>query len=45
MEALAKQHRHFLPFPLKVKPSGLPPEDLDTQKFHLLIVVLFCNCF
>ena len=32
-------------FSIKVKPSGLPPQDLDTQKFHLLIVVLFSNCF
>ena len=29
-----------MPFSFKVKPSGLPPEDLDTQKFLLLNVVL-----
>ena len=32
-------------FSIKVKCSGLPPQNLDTQKFHLFIVVLFCNCF
>ena len=28
---------------LEVKPSGVPPQDLDTQLFHLLIVVLLSN--
>ena len=37
--------KNFMPFSIKVTPSGLPTQDLDTQKFHLLIVVLFSNCF
>ena len=31
--------------PFSIKVSGLPPQDLDTQKFHLLIVRPLCNCF
>ena len=34
-----------MPSSLKVKPSGLPPQNLDTLKFRVLIVVLFCNGF
>ena len=34
-----------MPFSLKVKPRGLQPQDLDAEKFHLLIVVLFCDYF
>ena len=43
MEVLPRETRHFMPFFLQVKPSGLPPQDLDTQIFHLLIVVLLFN--
>ena len=43
MEVLPKQSKHFMPFSFKVKPSGLPPKDLDTKKFHLLNVVLLFN--
>ena len=34
-----------MPFSVKVKPSGLPPQDLGTEKCHPLIVVVFCNGF
>ena len=34
-----------MPFTIKVKPSGLLRHDLDTQKFHLPVVVVFSNCF
>ena len=34
-----------MPFSIKLKPSGLLPQDLNIQKFHLLIVVLLRNCF
>ena len=26
-----------MPFSLKVKPSSLPPQDLDTERFHSLL--------
>ena len=34
-----------MPLSLEVKPSGPRPQDLDTQKVHLLVVVLFSNRF
>ena len=43
MEVLPKQSRHFMPFSFKVKPSGFPPRDLDTQMFRILNVVLLYN--
>ena len=43
MEVLPEYTRHLRPFSSEVKLSGLPPQDLDTQKFHLLNVVLFFN--
>ena len=43
MEVIPKQTRHFMPFLIKVKASGLPPHDLDTQMFHPFIVVLLFN--
>ena len=45
MEVIPKQARPFMPFSLEVKLSSLPPQDLGTQMFDLLFVVLFCNCF
>ena len=43
MEVLPKESGHFIPFSLEVNPSGLPTQNLDTQKVHLLNVVLLCN--
>ena len=40
MDVIPKENWHFMPFSLQIKPSGSPPQDLDTQTFHLLIVVL-----
>ena len=43
MEVIPKQNRHFMPWALLVKPSGLPPQGLYTQLFFLLIVGLLFN--
>ena len=45
MEPIPKQSRHFMPWALQVKPSGLQPQDPHTQVFLLLIVVLSLNLF
>ena len=45
MEVIAKESRNFMPKALQVKPSGSPPQDLYTQVFLPLIVVLRFNCF
>ena len=45
MEIIPKERRHFMPKALGVKPSGPPPQDLYTQLFLPLIVVLLVNCF
>ena len=45
MEVIPKKSRHFMPWALYVKPSGLPPQDPYTERFLLLIVVPDCNCF
>ena len=34
MEAIPKENRHFTPWALLVKPSGLPPQDPYTQGFQ-----------
>ena len=34
-----------MPFFLKVQPSCVPAQDLHPLKFHLLVVLLRCNCF
>ena len=43
MEVVPKKFRQFMPFSLEDKPSGLPPQDLDTQKIHVLNAVLLYN--
>ena len=43
MEAIPKENRHFMPWALLVKPRGLPPQDLYTQLFFVLIVGLRFN--
>ena len=45
MDVIPTQNRHFMPKALKVKPSGLPPQDPYTQLFLPLLVVLRLNCF
>ena len=37
MEVIPKYYRHFMPWALLVKPTGLPPRDPYTQLFYLLI--------
>ena len=44
-EVIPKYSRHFMPWALLVKPSGLPPKDPYTQMFLSLIVVLPFNRF
>ena len=44
MKVVRKSHGHLMPPSFKVKPSGVQPRDIQTQKFHLLPVVLFCKC-
>ena len=41
MEIYTKIDRHFMPFSLTVQRSGLPPQDLDNQRFHLLVVTIY----
>ena len=43
MQAIPNKSRHFLPWTLEVKPTGLPPQDPHTQMFLCFIVVLLCN--
>ena len=43
MEVIPKQNRHFMPWPLLVKPSGLPSVDPYSQLIFLLIVGLLFN--
>ena len=43
MEVIPKENRHFMPWALLVKPSGLPPQDPYTQWFCPLIVGLLFN--
>ena len=45
MEDIPKRNRHFMPWALQVKPSGLPPQDPYTELFLPLIVVLLLNSF
>ena len=45
MEVIPNKSRHFMPKALEIKPSGPPPQDLYTQLFLPLIVVLLLNCF
>ena len=40
---MLKYNMRFMPCPLLVKPSGLPPQDPYTQLFHLLIAGLSFN--
>ena len=43
MEVIPKTNRHFMPWALLVKPSGLAPQDPYTQLLFLLILVLLLN--
>ena len=43
MVVIPKKNRHFMPWALLVKPSGLPPQDRYTQLFLLLIMGLLFN--
>ena len=43
MEVIPKENRHLMPWALLVKPSGRPPQDLNTQWLFRLIVRLFLN--
>ena len=40
MDVIRKKNRHFMPWALLVKPSGLLPQDPYSQLFFLLIVGL-----